>query len=242
MAVSKVGQANAVRDWYDSAYASLGFAAQRRYPNEELLRFMGRHFFGIERAQRASMKVLELGCGSGANLWMIAREGFQTYGLDLSPEALRLCKIMLESWGEIASLEAGSILNLPYASDMFDAVVDVFSTYCVNEVEFRKCLDEVARVTKAGGLYFSYSPSKNSEAFQTYQPATKLDGSTLNGISRPTSPYYGNSYPFRFISQEEYADLLSSRGFRVISSERIGRTYRDCAEYFEFVSLAAQKV
>ncbi|MCF2524446.1 class I SAM-dependent methyltransferase [Bradyrhizobium sp. G127] len=232
---------NTVRSWYDSAYASLGFAAQRRYPNEELLRFMGRHFFGIDRVQRSSKKVLELGCGSGANLWMIAREGFETFGLDLSPEALRLCGIMLENWGETASLQAGSILNLPYSSDMFDAVVDVFSTYCVNEIEFGRCLDEVARVTKSGGLYFSYSPSKNSDAFGMHHPAAKIDDSTLDGIARSTSPYYGNTYPFRFISQEEYADLLRNRGFNVISSERIGRTYRDGAEYFEFVSLTAQK-
>lgn len=232
---------NSVRSWYDSAYASLGFAAQRRYPNEELLRFMGRHFFGVDKSQRSSKTFLELGCGSGANLWMIAREGFDAYGLDLSSEALRLCEIMLESWGETASLQAGSILDLPYSADMFDAVVDVFSTYCVNEAEFARCLDEVARVTKSGGLYFSYSPSKNSEAFKAYHPAAKIDDSTLDGIARATSPYYGNSYPFRFISPEEYAHLLRSRGFTVISSERIGRTYRDGAEYFEFVSLTAQK-
>lgn len=34
--------------------------------------------------------MLELGCGTCANLWMIAREGFRAYGLDFSAHAIAL--------------------------------------------------------------------------------------------------------------------------------------------------------
>jgi SAM-dependent methyltransferase len=231
-----------VRDWYQISYAAHGLSAQRRYPNEEFLRFMGRSFLAVDLAQRSRIKILELGCGSGANLWMIAREGFDAYGIDLSDEAIRLCGLMLESWGVKAALTTGSMSNLPYLPEMFDAVADVFSAYCLNESGFASCLDEVARVTKPGGYFFSYSPSKNSEAFKNFLPATKIDASTLDGIVRPTSPFSGNSYPFRFISQDEYASALSKRGFAVTSNERIGRTYGNGDEYFEFVSVSARKL
>ena len=229
------------KEWYEAIYATQGFDAQRRYPNEEFLRFMGGNFFGIERAQRSRTKILEVGCGSGANLWMVAREGYDAYGLDLSVEALKLCKTMLESWGVSAGLVAGSMVSLPYRKSIFSAVVDVFSAYCLNEMEFSRYLDEVERVTMPGGRFFSYAPSKNSDAFRNYEPAGKIDPSTLDGIVRPTSPFAGNSYPFRFISQDEYAAALHERGFKVISNERIGRTYRGGEEYFEFVSISAQK-
>ena len=41
-----------LKTFYDVAYAHDGFGAQRRYPNEELCRFMGRNFFGVEPANR----------------------------------------------------------------------------------------------------------------------------------------------------------------------------------------------
>ena len=69
-------------DWYEASYREEGFDSQRRYPNEELLRFMGRNFFAIPSELRKETRILELGCGSCANLWMLASEGFKAYGLD----------------------------------------------------------------------------------------------------------------------------------------------------------------
>ena len=64
------------REWNDREYSAHGFASQRLYPNEELCRFLGRHFFSrTTREERRAIKVLELGCGSCSNLWMVARGG-----------------------------------------------------------------------------------------------------------------------------------------------------------------------
>jgi len=85
---------------------------------------------------------------------MIVREGFAAFGLDLSWESFRLGKRMLGHWKAEAELQAGNMTTLPYRSDAFDAVLDVFSSYCLTMVEFRKCLREVARVLKSGGSFF----------------------------------------------------------------------------------------
>ena len=79
-------------EFYDQSYKQLGFAAQRKYPNEELSRFMGRNFFSLKHEERSSKKILETGCGSGGNIWMLAKEGFDTYGIDLSTEAISLAE------------------------------------------------------------------------------------------------------------------------------------------------------
>ncbi len=120
--------------------------------------------------------MLEVGCGSGANLWMIAREGFEAHGLDLSQDGLALCEEMLRKWGTSASLKQGDMTNIDYENSFFDVLVDVFSSNCMPEKDFDRFLDEVSRVLKRGGRFFSYHPSKSSDVFREPGPALRIDG------------------------------------------------------------------
>lgn len=228
------------RNFYEDSYRSAGFGAQRRYPNEEMCRFIGRNFSKVSKEDRKNMRVLEVGCGSGANLWMLARENFNVYGLDLSEESLKLCRQMLKMYNVDADLRAGDMTTLPYETSSFDVIVDVFSSYCLNEKQNQKFISDAARVLKPGGFFFSYTPSKASDAFTNHAPAKLLNDSTLDGIKRATSPFANNLYPFRFTTNDEYEKTLVSEGFEIVSNERIGRTYRNRAEYFEFVVITGR--
>jgi cyclopropane fatty-acyl-phospholipid synthase-like methyltransferase len=229
------------KTWYEDSYNHAGFSAQRRYPNDELLRFFGRHYFMLSRERRAELRVLEVGCGSGANLWMIAREGFDAHGIDLSPEGIALCAKMLQAWGTKAEIKAADMTAIPYSAPYFDVIVDVFSSYCVDETGFARFLDEAVRLLRPGGRFFSYTPSKASDAFKDPGPSKKLDASTLDGIRREDAPFTGNLYPFRFMTGAEYATALESRDLRVTHNETVGRTYRGRDEYFEFVVIVGEK-
>lgn len=50
-----------------------------KYPSEDLIRFIARNFYSIKN--RLDVKVLEIGCGPGANIWFLAREGFSFVAL-----------------------------------------------------------------------------------------------------------------------------------------------------------------
>jgi ubiquinone/menaquinone biosynthesis C-methylase UbiE len=227
--------------WYDKSYSKDGFFAQRMYPNEELLRFFGRELFNLPVNQRKKNKILEIGCGSGANLWMIAKEGFQAYGLDLSKESLALAKKMLEKWGVNADLKIGDMLNLPFANKLFNVVVDVFSSNCLTTIEYDKCISEVSRILKKEGLFFSYVPSTGSDAFINYKPAKKIDDWTLNGIYRKSSPFYGNFYPFRFTNERMIRNLAKKYKFKIEYIEKNMRTYHKGNEKFEFLVFVIKK-
>ena len=234
----------ACKAYYETSYESAGFKAQRRYPNEELMRFIGRTYSSVPVLERKNIRILEVGCGSGGNLWSIAREGFDAYGIDISPAGIEICEKMLKSWGTKASLQAGDMSSLPYKAEYFDAVVDVFSSYCLPEKDFIRYLNEIERVLKPGGKYFSYTPSKNSDVFKHAPSSEKIDESTLTGIHRETAPFYGNFYPFRFTAPEEYENYISKteKGKLLVSySEVMGRTYGRGKEYFEFLVLEAGK-
>lgn len=202
---------------------------------------MGRNFFSEPRSRRKETRILEVGCGSGANLWMVAWEGFDAYGADISPESLELAKTLLTSYGVTATLRVGDMASLPFEDAYFHCVFDVFSSYCLTLVGFQNYLKDVSRVLTNGGLYFSYTPSKRSDAFVNHSPAIMLDESTLDGIRRETSPYYGNFYPFRFTAAHEYEQALLCAGLEPTYGETVGRTYRNGEEYFEMLAVEAKK-
>jgi len=90
-------QIQETKQWYECSYKSHGLGAQRRYPNEEMLRFLGRNLFKIPNESRKETRVLEVGCGSCSNLWVVAKEGFDAYGIDFSSESIALGGVCLST-------------------------------------------------------------------------------------------------------------------------------------------------
>ena len=230
-----------VFDYYEKEYSSQSFNAQRRFPNEELCRFMGRNYFHLSESDRKLINILEVGCGSGANLWMLAREGFTAKGIDLSSEAIKLCDDMLRSYKCGAELSIGSITELPYFAKSINAVVDVFSSNCLNNQQGDEFLKETFRVLKDGGKFFSYFPSANSYAWLKADASHRIEKNTLKGIFIKKSPFYGNFYSFRFLTPAQYKELLEKIGFSISYLETVSRTYRGGNEYFEFTVVEAVK-
>ncbi len=232
------------KEFYEKSYKSLGLDAQRRYPNEELCRFMGRNFFHIPKEERLKIRILETGCGSGANLWMIAREGFDAYGIDLSKEALSLCRKMLKSYDTKASLYNDNMTCIDFEDNSFDAVVDVFSSNCLNQEMHIAYLLEVRRILKPGGKFFSYFPSVYSDTYYRAMPPNPnrfIDDETLKEISDVKSPFFGQAYPFRFTSEDEYESDLELLGFDVTYRETVAKTYEAGDEKFEWISIEGIK-
>lgn len=220
----------------EAAYKQHGIRAQRLYPNEEFVRFIGRHFFTIPQKERSRISVLELGCGTGANLWMLAKEGFEAHGIDFAPTAITLCEETMAKWGVHFQCDVGNMLDLDYPDCRFDAVVDVFSAthlpFSLHEQVYR----ESYRVLKPGGRFFSYHPSDQSYSFlhsegQLHEPYT---------VANVGAPYEGNGL-MCFLPEIECRALLEKTGFKRINIERIGRTYDNGEIYFEFLSVDAEK-
>ena len=227
-------------NFFQTSYKDAGFDAQRKYPNEEFCRFMGRNFFKIPVNERQKFKILDVGCGSGSNLFLIARESYYAIGLDLSNEAIILSKQMLAKYNSTAKHLVSSMTNIELEDNYLDGVVDVFSSHCLNTLQSMIFLKELYRVLKIGGRFFSYFPSKNSDTWKL-EKTNLIDKNTLNGLTRKDGPFYGNSHPFRFLYPYEYEILLKDHGFDVTYCETINRTYRSTKENFELVVIEAIK-
>jgi len=122
-----------------------------KYPPEDLIRFIARNFYNVEN--RKEIKILEVGCGPGANLWFLAREGFKIFGIDGSQAAITYAENRLNTecpnWrGE---LTVGDFSILPYPDNYFDAVVDIEAVYCNPYATSKQIYSEMARVVRGGG-------------------------------------------------------------------------------------------
>lgn len=128
-----------------------------KYPAESLIRFIARNYY--KAPNRSEISILELGCGPGANLWYLCREGFRFTGLDFSTVALERAKSRLTEEFPLAPLEDafvhGSFTQLPFKDQTFDAVIDNEAVYCVDFNAALIAYQEAHRVLKPGGKMFS---------------------------------------------------------------------------------------
>ena len=126
-----------------------------RYPPEELIRFVARQYADVP--DRSAIRLLEIGCGPGANIWYLAREGFSAVGIDGSDTALRQARERLAADALHARLIRGDIVDLPALVEprSFDAVVDVCAIQHNRLDAVRRCLSGVGASLRPGGAFFS---------------------------------------------------------------------------------------
>jgi len=186
-----------------------------KYPPEDFVRFIARNFYQV--ADRKAVKILEVGCGPGANLWFMAREGFSVYGVDGSKHAIDLAKARLdfECPGWNGKLVVGDIVGLPFDGDFFDAVVDSEAVYCNSFNESRLIYQEMARVCRGGGKLFSRTFAIGCWGDKTGESVGHNAWIVAEG------PMKGKGYT-RFTDIEEVENLI--QGFGVRSVEILTRT------------------
>ncbi|WP_307792700.1 class I SAM-dependent methyltransferase [Streptomyces sp. HB132] len=96
-----------------------------------------------------SMRVLDLGCGDGLLLELLARRaGRELAGVDLSAHSLALAR-RRPALSE-AKLEEGRVQELSFADGSFDACVSHMALMLMGEIE--RVVSEVARVLSPGGV------------------------------------------------------------------------------------------
>ncbi len=176
---------------------------------------MGRNFFSMPRDTRSNIRILELGCGTGGNLRLVADEGFEAWGYDLETAYLDEAERFLRSRGLSARLDKANIADRLGPDRHFDAIFEVFSAYCLDDAKHDRMLGNVAKALKPGGLFFSYTPSRTTAHL------------------RPI--FFSNEkFEWRFTTLEEHVHHLVGHGFKIRSHGILRRS-----EGLEFVVVEA---
>jgi SAM-dependent methyltransferase len=97
-------------------------------------------------ASRQLARVLDCGCGTGANLHMLAPYGAAAYGFDLSAVGLQIGRERGRK-----GLVRASVTEVPFAGGAFDLVTSFDVLYSLDERSERAAVAEMFRVTRPGG-------------------------------------------------------------------------------------------
>jgi tellurite methyltransferase len=112
----------------------------------------------LRRRVTAGMRILDAGCGFGRNLLYLLREGFEVFGVDSDPGAVKATRQLAASIAP--DLPVGNFrLEAVEAMSFPDAFADLVISSAVlhfasGDAHFRAMLQGTWRVLKSGGLLF----------------------------------------------------------------------------------------
>ncbi|MGQ9601993.1 MAG: class I SAM-dependent methyltransferase [Candidatus Bipolaricaulia bacterium] len=114
--------------------------------------------------ERGARRILDLGCGAGRHLVYLAKEGFEPFGIDLSPTGLEQARRWLEEEGLAAQVELkeGDMTSIPYPDRFFDGAISIHVIYHGTLDQMRKAISEIHRTLRPGGLALLTFQSKRS--------------------------------------------------------------------------------
>ncbi len=149
-----------------------------RYPTEDIVRFVAVRF--PERRTRHP-RVVDLGCGTGGNLWFLAREGCEGIGIDGSATALAKARARLAEDGLAAQLEQLDLngLSAALAPASVDGVVAMGSLQCNRLAEARAIAAQARDLLRPGGWFLATVTAVGTTG---YGSGTEVEPGTFTDI------------------------------------------------------------
>ena len=123
-----------------------------RYPFSSVVTYLYRH--APREKARKDIRILEIGCGAGNNLWFAAREGFDITGLDGSTAALDYARNRFAQDQLSGEFVVGDFTALPFDDGSFDIVLERGAISMAPRSAARKAIEEASRVLRHGGQFY----------------------------------------------------------------------------------------
>ena len=174
---------------------------RNRYPYDEIVSFI--YNYKPPTQSNCDIRILEIGCGCGNNLWFAAREGFSIAGIDGSQTAIEYAKNRFSKENLSGDLRVGNMTSLPYNDNDFDLILDRGAFTLLPDVAASKCIDEVHRTLKYNG-YFYCSPFSDRD-----------------------SSFYRNPDPDGLVRDIKVGTILGGSQYRFYSLQQIRELFRD---------------
>lgn len=110
--------------------------------------------WGLSKLQPGD-NILDVSCGGGNAVWTMAQTGKykHIFGIDFSPDAISIAVNKNRQYIDngLVTIMQGSVLDLPFEADYFDAITTFQSHY--HWADVLKAMHEIYRVLKPGGQF-----------------------------------------------------------------------------------------
>ncbi|MCR2101484.1 class I SAM-dependent methyltransferase [Campylobacter upsaliensis] len=184
-----------------------------KYPSENVIRFIARNFYNVQ--DRSKINILELGFGTGANLWFCAREGFKVSGIEWSKTGLERFRARLKDENlstQIEQIEIGDYLEKLdlFKNESFDAWMDSYSLAYNDFEKTKQIIKKAMKKLKIGGKFFSITPSLYNEGFEK-------DANLGYHLVKPVSGTDAFTGVIRYCDEEDLKRLYEGEGYKITS-------------------------
>ena len=201
-----------------------------RYPSEEVIRFVARNYYNQDRDK---VKILDFGCGAGANTWFLAREGFDTYAFDGSKTAVNKAKSYLKKENLNAKFQVADALEVSYPENYFDCIIDGFVISLSTLSNIISIYQKVYKLLLPGGKIFSTGATKSTTGWDS---GIKIEEDTYKDLKRGLLKDRGTIH---FFQKEEQIKILEKIGFKNINFYTMTRKEEE--DILELWVITAQK-
>lgn len=132
----------------------------------------------------AGQRIVDFGCGSGANSLLLAGRGAHVWGVDISEELIRLARRRLEVNGRAGGAQfiVGSAHDLPFPDGSIDLV---FGIAILHHLDLTLVSREVHRVLRPGGRAIFQEPVRNSAAVRFLRSLVPYRAPDISPYERP---------------------------------------------------------
>jgi len=141
-------------------YSTVTEVAGDRASSAQLKRIFGRYYFASGFC--AGKDVLEIACGTGQGIGLLARHAARVTGLDIDPELVRRARLAYANRANV-DFVVGNAEELPFSDKSFDVLI-LFEAiyYLVRPESFAK---EARRVLRDGGTVLVCTANKDLPDF-----------------------------------------------------------------------------
>ena len=132
----------------------------------------------------AGKRVVDFGCGSGANTALLAGRGAHVWAIDISEDLLRLGqrRLAVSGRGGDATFIAASAHDLPFPDESVDVV---FGMAILHHLDLDLVSREVRRVLKPGGRAIFKEPVRNSALIRFARKLIPYRAPDISPYERP---------------------------------------------------------
>lgn len=152
-------------------------------------------------------RIVDFGCGSGANTVLLANRGAHVVGVDISADLIALARRRLDVSGRSGGAEfvVGSAHDLPFPDDSIDVV---FGIAILHHLDLELVSREVHRVLKPGGRAIFQEPVRNSRILRFVRGLIPYRAPDISPFERPLTDGELAAFGRRFASRKSRPFLL----------------------------------
>jgi len=161
--------------------------------------------------------VLDVGCGAGRHSLYLQKKGFDVLGIDVSPLAVKVCKLRGLKKARVMSIE-----EVKFKPSSFDSIMMMGNNFSLfgSFKKARRLLKRFYRMTSANALIVAETrdPYKtDNPAYLEYYESNKKRG-RMSGqlIGRIRFERYSSKwFDWLMVSKEEMVEILDETGWKV---------------------------